>query len=264
MSWLITGSQKVNWDPSLITTALWLDAADTSTVTTDSGAVSQWNDKSGNNRNAVQAASDSRPAYTANTLNGESVLTLDGADDFMTVAHANALNAQIAPSAVAIVYKKSAGFRFMQKGNLLGIETNAWFATDSAVFSVAGGFTSSYASNQNDWQVDFGAWDGSSLKHFRNGAKLVPTSVTGGTLVNDEIVPPATPASNTDALYIGRRLNTAGTSGIITAQIAEILVLNATITTNTRQKLEGYLAHKWGLTANLPGDHPYKVNPPAP
>ena len=25
---------------------------------------------------------------------------------------------------------------------------------------------------------------------------------------------------------------------------------------------EGYLAHKWGLTANLPGDHPYKANEP--
>jgi hypothetical protein len=182
----------------------------------------------------------------------------------MTVAHADALNAQVAPSAIAIIYKKSAGFRLMQKGDLTGTEADSWFANDTSMFSVAGGFTTSYASNQNDWQVDFGAWDGSSLKHFRNGAKLVPTSVTEGTLVNDEVVPSATPVSNTDALYIGRRLNTEGTSGIVTAQIAEILVLNATITTNTRQKLEGYLAHKWGLTANLPSDHPYKTVGPTP
>jgi hypothetical protein len=33
------------WNPSMISTALWLDAADASTVTTVSGAVSQWNDK---------------------------------------------------------------------------------------------------------------------------------------------------------------------------------------------------------------------------
>ena len=25
-----------------------------------------------------------------------------------------------------------------------------------------------------------------------------------------------------------------------------------------RQKIEGYLAHKWGLTANLPSAHPFK------
>lgn len=24
------------------------------------------------------------------------------------------------------------------------------------------------------------------------------------------------------------------------------------------QKAEGYLAHKWGLTGNLPSDHPFK------
>jgi hypothetical protein len=31
-----------------------------------------------------------------------------------------------------------------------------------------------------------------------------------------------------------------------------------------RQKLEGYLAHKWGLGANLPVDHPYKTVGPKP
>jgi hypothetical protein len=39
-----------------------------------------------------------------------------------------------------------------------------------------------------------------------------------------------------------------------------------TFTTNAtnRQLLEGYLAHKWGLTANLPNDHPYKTVGPTP
>lgn len=29
-----------------------------------------------------------------------------------------------------------------------------------------------------------------------------------------------------------------------------------------REKIEGYLAHKWGLTSSLPAGHPYKTNPP--
>jgi hypothetical protein len=29
-----------------------------------------------------------------------------------------------------------------------------------------------------------------------------------------------------------------------------------------RQQAEGYLAHKWGLTAELPSDHPWKSSPP--
>ena len=46
--------------------------------------------------------------------------------------------------------------------------------------------------------------------------------------------------------------------------VAEIIVLYEAISTVNRQKLEGYLAHKWGLTANLPADHPYKTVGPTP
>ena len=30
----------------------------------------------------------------------------------------------------------------------------------------------------------------------------------------------------------------------------------------TFEQAEGYLAHKWGLTSNLPSDHPFKNNAP--
>jgi hypothetical protein len=40
------------------------------------------------------------------------------------------------------------------------------------------------------------------------------------------------------------------------------LVVTEDCTTVTRQLIEGYLAHKWGLTANLPVDHPYKTKIP--
>jgi hypothetical protein len=44
--------------------------------------------------------------------------------------------------------------------------------------------------------------------------------------------------------------------------IAEVVVLSQTMTTADRQRVEGYLAHKWGLTANLPAGHPYTTTPP--
>jgi len=40
--------------------------------------------------------------------------------------------------------------------------------------------------------------------------------------------------------------------------IGEIIVYNSTLTQTEREKVEGYLAHKWGLSANLPASHPYK------
>jgi len=46
-------------------------------------------------------------------------------------------------------------------------------------------------------------------------------------------------------------------------QVAEFFVVGALPGTGGTditdfQKAEGYLAHKWGLTANLPSDHPFK------
>ncbi len=42
----------------------------------------------------------------------------------------------------------------------------------------------------------------------------------------------------------------------------EILNFTSTLTTSDRQKVEGYLAWKYGVQANLPGSHPYFSSPP--
>jgi hypothetical protein len=44
--------------------------------------------------------------------------------------------------------------------------------------------------------------------------------------------------------------------------IAELIFTNAKESTTDRQKAEGYLAHKWGLTGNLSASHPHKTTPP--
>jgi hypothetical protein len=55
-----------------------------------------------------------------------------------------------------------------------------------------------------------------------------------------------------------------GTSlSVITAKmrLAEMILLDAVPTTEERQRLEGYLAWKWGQQGSLPADHPYKSSP---
>lgn len=63
--------------------ALWLDAADTSTITSSSGAVSQWNDKSGLGRNFSQSTSASQPTTGSVTQNGLNVIDFDGSADYL-------------------------------------------------------------------------------------------------------------------------------------------------------------------------------------
>ena len=42
---------------------------------------------------------------------------------------------------------------------------------------------------------------------------------------------------------------------------AEFVLVPSVLSTTDRQKMEGYLAHKWGLASKLPGNHPYKLSP---
>ena len=99
MSWLITPQVKssaglrwddipvsLRWTPANITTALWLDAADASTITLNASTVSGWNDKSGNGRHFAQATSASQPVYTTSALSGKNVVTFVSTDSLTRAA----------------------------------------------------------------------------------------------------------------------------------------------------------------------------------
>lgn len=45
---------------------------------------------------------------------------------------------------------------------------------------------------------------------------------------------------------------------IMSGYLSEVLVFGNTLTTSQKQKVEGYLAIKWGLQSSLPTNHPYK------
>jgi len=44
--------------------------------------------------------------------------------------------------------------------------------------------------------------------------------------------------------------------------VYEFLIFSENLPDDNRQKIEGYLGNKWGLTGNLSSDHPYKNNAP--
>jgi len=70
----------VPFSPLMLSPALWLDGADTATITASLGSVSQWDDKSGNGRNVSQGTAAAQPTTAAATLNGLNVLSCDGGD----------------------------------------------------------------------------------------------------------------------------------------------------------------------------------------
>ena len=241
------------WNPSMLSTALWLDAADVSTITESGGAVSQWDDKSGNGRNVTQATSSRQPAYTSSGLNGKNVLTF--ADDFLSNA---TLDWGDSPSSVFIVLGPSGAGTFR---NIIATGTGTINQWSYGIFS-----TNAYAI----FQILVGAQLFSVTTSITDilcftSAGRVSTSVsatltTNGTLNGTQT---RSEANLTSAAGI-----TIGSNDIVNEPyvgfIAEIVLVPEIVSTKTRQQMEGYLAHKWGLTANLPADHPYKTAVPVP
>jgi len=67
--------------------ALWLDASDATTITSSSGRVTQWRDKSTNGNNAT-ASGTGRPTTGTRTINSLNVLDFDGTANFMPLTTA--------------------------------------------------------------------------------------------------------------------------------------------------------------------------------
>ena len=240
------------WHPGLISTALWLDAADASTVTTVSGAVSQWNDKSGNNRHLLQATANQRPIVSVTSFNGRNTLEFDGVDDTLVNTSAGLPIGNSARTAV-IVYRP---LRTSSVNTIAsqGIANTAggWFALQSRPGSVDPYFAGysadlSFAGSPTlTTKIAVATYDGTTVVLTRDGSALA----SGARTLN----------TNGDIFRVG------ASAGAEYAQmlVAEIIYLSSSANTTTRQKLEGYLAHKWGLTANLPAGHPYKTVGPTP
>ena len=81
-------------------------------------------------------------------------------------------------------------------------------------------------------------------------------------------------ASGNYAIYVNGEERVTGTdSNVPTAftkignnfagDIAEIVAYDNVLSSITRQKIEAYLAHKWGLENQLPGNHPHKITLPS-
>jgi hypothetical protein len=91
-----------------------------------------------------------------------------------------------------------------------------------------------------------GASSNENLTSANGGARVSLTGQSG--------------ALGTTGLRIGSDVSTSGGSSW-NSWIGEI-ILTGGISFPMFQAIEGYLAWKWGLVANLPASHPFKNRPP--
>ena len=240
------------WTPAQISTSLWLDASDASTITLNGSTISQWNDKSGNSRNVSQVNSALQPLYTLGGLNSLNIVDFDGANDVLN------------GNAVSNFFTNTSYSAFVV-GLARTIATNDVNGfTNEAFYGDAGGYVAMYLRSSN--LIGAYNWDGANK--VATNAYTPNTLVIGYSELSSGSIrirtnggsETATVSSNTEslsgAIQIGRNYN----SDIycLDGKIAEVIFTNAALSTTNRQLIEGYLAWKWELTSSLPAGHPYK------
>ena len=219
------------FDVNVLSPALWLDAADASTITETGGKVSQWNDKSGNNNHLSQSNSSNQPQYNPTQLNGQ------GGVDF----HQNKkLFSSDTPTIQYVI-------------TVIEAQSATWTGYHSMLDGRGGRIGGLRQVNQTGFHNQ-------PLAKWEDG--VIKTDNIFNSIDNPHIIG-YTPASNASPIRVGLTVGSYDSvnSGGNATQY-EIIALSTEPSQEDRQKIEGYLAHKWGLAANLPIDHPYKETAP--
>ena len=242
------------WNPSMITTALWLDAADASTVTTVSGAVSQWSDKSGNNRHGTQIVPGSRPIVNSTGINNSPAISFNGSNNFLSFPTGflnGATNLTVAMVLSGPLQNNNAVWG-PSTVNSVGFElvwTNVISLPTLVRINNVQKFTGGLWSTNSTPTITTITASPTATAGFFNGSPVAATSATGIS------------GLNFNGVYAMGRYSGGQYAQML---MGEFVILQSSASVLNRQKIEGYLAHKWGLTANLPGGHPYKTVGPTP
>lgn len=214
---------------------LWLDASDASTITQSSGSVSQWNDKSGNNRDVVQASASQQPTY-----NADGYIVLDGTDDELEVVDGTVASDQYSIFGVINNQTTNTDANVAWFSTSGGGNPDIWCTARSnagigTAVQLTTGNTSVLRAGSKNTNLLVGHYSGTTSNNIYvrvNGAQT-----TGS--VNTE--PNAQAATG---LVIGRQKNTRNFGG----NIHEVLMYNRKLTDTEVAQVEAYLANKWGVS----------------
>lgn len=247
------GYARSFWTPKLLSSLkVWLDADDASTITTATG-VSEWRGKSGNSEKFTQATGSAQPTVVANGQNSRSIVRFNGTSQrleggpVLTAQNNFSIGAVLKPSSdsemtwFASGYGGQAGFG--AKSLQSTVANTGHMLTKFGVVNIYSGYKPGQVATLVVWTVE----TDNKPRLYGNGTLQFTATDT------------STFKTATSAAFVG---STSRSDELFAGDIMELMYLNTALSTADRQKLEGYLAHKWGLQSSLPGNHPYKTGAP--
>lgn len=264
-NWYLTSksnSSTIPFSPDLISgLAAWLDASDSSTITTSNGNVTAWTDKSNNSRDmTTSSAGQQGQLYSANQ-NGLDGIYCDGTDDYIEIG--GSVFDMNTGGTVIMLVKAVSGGNSASNDSLFNINNsgdNGRFYSQPYTGAVANRMTDTVGTStaqENTNIIDDSAHMVTSTWAY---SSFITTAIDG----NLTPISTATNAKGADAWQGTNKIICANRnkSQSFEAVVYEFLYWESVLSTSQIQTLEGYLAHKWGTTASLPAGHPYKSSAP--
>ena len=245
---------------SIAGTQLWLDAADPSVVIKSGTTVTAWNDKSGNGNNGTASGS---PVLLANSINGSyPSIYFDGASSIAGTT----VNSGTTLTAFCILQTTDANLN--TNGRLLSLSSPGRNDYDNVQSCIA-------YDQFNNAQINTNRGNRGTVQVVYNvpvGTSALVATIFYGNTSNTFYGNGSLEFTSTDPSWnqnfsittycIGNAINPNG--AWYKGRIGEIILYSTALSSQQRQQVEGYLAWKWGLQANLPPTHLYKNYPPSP
>lgn len=240
---------------------LWLDASDSETITVDgSNRITNLADKSGNGYAATSPIGPTVTNVAATGMQYARFLMADTAylqTNYMPPLDASPRSFFIAGYDIAIygdtslypsqfIFDYGDGKRLSKYGAAWKLDagTGGIYVDFGSLSSYVSSSTIGLAGNA-PFQTEF-TYDGTT-QIIRHNADITHTHAEG------------LKTAGVNNLVIGASINLDLHSDFY---FGEFLAFNRVLTTQEREEIEGYLAWKWGNTAELPTTHPYKYSWP--
>ena len=244
---------------------LWLDSSDVTTIAKDaSNKVSNWADKSTNAFQFAQSTDANKPTYTANNQNGKGTITFNAANStYLAGPSTFAIGTSSFALFAVASYTSNTSYGTVFAKSLYGSQTGRIIMTKDS-----GGFSICYTHGDTRIAALTLTYASGSYQLFElivNRTEGKDYAYQNGTLVGSLTFPDATNyTASSNLMLVGAYNN--GTGGVppmagyyLTGNVAEILAYKSSdMTSLNREKVEGYLAWKWGIQGNLPSNHTYK------
>lgn len=262
---IFSGTKKTNlWDASSygfpFTSNLmsWFDASDQSCFTLSGSSVVRWKDKGNFKADLWQTSSSNRPILQQNILNGRSVVTFDGTDDYiMNRSSTRTLDRPFATFALVrlnIPVGSTSAIVFSGSGNgPAGASDAHFYFLEQGRHAYWTGGRSLHAMTtlpvQNAWHLVYTGQTASGIISMRVN-QIAQTIQYSGVTAYDNLDTAGNPGQEITRRYnnpiIGRHPAQNNTS-YYTGSVAEILIYNQEMTTQQIVDVENYLKAKWGV-----------------